>query len=102
MFFFFFCRLQIFFKINFFEIFVQEYHLSVKQIGFRSGPMFCQWYESSSSPYFVYASSEASGKSTCASVRADLNLHCLPMHSEPKIHVLPIMASSLKHFQLEF
>ena len=32
-----FCRL-IFFKINFFEKFFQEYHLSVKQIGSRLGP----------------------------------------------------------------
>ena len=35
-----FCRLQIFFKIIFFEKFFQEYHLSVKQIGSRSGPTF--------------------------------------------------------------
>ena len=28
-----FCRLLIFFKINFFENFFQEYHTSVKQIG---------------------------------------------------------------------
>ena len=34
-----FCRLLIFFKINFFEKFLQKYHLSVKQIGSRSGPM---------------------------------------------------------------
>ena len=36
------CRLLIFFKINFFEKFFQEYHLSVKQIGSRSGPTFCR------------------------------------------------------------
>ena len=35
-----FCHLLIFFKINFFEKVFQEYHLSVKQIGFRSGPIF--------------------------------------------------------------
>ena len=36
------CCLLIFFKINFFEKFFQEYHLSVKQIGSRSGPTFCR------------------------------------------------------------
>ena len=30
-----------FFKINFFEKFFQEYHLSVRQIRSRSGLMFC-------------------------------------------------------------
>ena len=29
-------------KITFFENFFQEYHLSVKQIGSRSGVMFCR------------------------------------------------------------
>ena len=37
-----FCRLLIFFKINFFEKFFHEYHLNVKQIGSRSGPTFCR------------------------------------------------------------
>ena len=37
-----FCRLLIFFKINSFDNFFQEYRLSVKQIGTRSGPTFCQ------------------------------------------------------------
>ena len=37
-----FCRLLIFFKINIFEKFFQEFHLSVKQIGSRSGSTFCQ------------------------------------------------------------
>ena len=36
-----FCRLLIFFKINFFEQFFQEYHLCVKLIGPRSVPTFC-------------------------------------------------------------
>ena len=36
-----FCCLPIIFKINFFEKFLQELHLNVKQIGSRSGPMFC-------------------------------------------------------------
>ena len=34
-----FCRLLIFFKINFFDKFFQEYHQSVKQFGSRSGPI---------------------------------------------------------------
>ena len=33
-----FCRLLIFFKINFFEIFLQEYHQSGKQTGIQTGP----------------------------------------------------------------
>ena len=37
-----FCRLLIFFKISFFENFSLEYLQSVKQIGYRSGPTFCQ------------------------------------------------------------
>ena len=37
-----FCCLLIFFKINFFEGFFQEYHQSVQQIGSRSGLTFCQ------------------------------------------------------------
>ena len=37
----FFCRLLIFFKINFFEKFFRDYHQSVKQFGFRSGPTYC-------------------------------------------------------------
>ena len=38
-----FCRLLIFFKVNFFEKFFQElYQLSVKQIGPRSDPTFCR------------------------------------------------------------
>ena len=37
-----FCCLLIFFKINFFEKKNQKYHLSVKQIGSRSGPTYCQ------------------------------------------------------------
>ena len=36
-----FCRLLIFFKIDFFKKFFQEYHQSVKQFGSRSGPTFC-------------------------------------------------------------
>ena len=36
-----FCRLLIFFKINFFEQIFREYHLTVKQFGSRSGPTFC-------------------------------------------------------------
>ena len=36
-----FCRLLFFFKISFFEKFFQEYHLSVKQFGSRSGPPKC-------------------------------------------------------------
>ena len=36
-----FCRLLIFYKINFIEKFFQEYHLSVKQIGFL-GPICLQ------------------------------------------------------------
>ena len=35
-----FCPLLIFFKINFFKIFFQEYHQSVKQFGSRSVPTF--------------------------------------------------------------
>ena len=35
-----FCCLLIFFKINFFEKFFQEYHQSVKQFESRSGLMF--------------------------------------------------------------
>ena len=35
-----FCSLLIFFKINLFEKIFQEYHLSVEQIGSRSGPHF--------------------------------------------------------------
>ena len=35
------CRLLIFFKINIFKKFFQEYHQSVKQFGSRSGPTFC-------------------------------------------------------------
>ena len=31
-----------FFKINVFENFLQEYHQSVKQCGFRSGPTLCR------------------------------------------------------------
>ena len=37
-----FYRLLIFFEIDFFEKFFQEYHLSVKKFGSRSGPTFCQ------------------------------------------------------------
>ena len=37
-----FCCLLIFFKINFFEKFFQEYHQSVKQLGSRSGPTICR------------------------------------------------------------
>ena len=33
-----FCHLLFFFKINFFKKYLQQYHLSVKQIGSRSGP----------------------------------------------------------------
>ena len=36
-----------FFKINFFEKFFQQYHLSVKQIGSRSGLMFCRVWSGS-------------------------------------------------------
>ena len=36
-----FCQLRIFFKIIFFKYFFQEYHLSVKQIGSRSGQTLC-------------------------------------------------------------
>ena len=36
-----FCRLLVFFKINFFEKLFREYHQSVKQFGFRSGPTYC-------------------------------------------------------------
>ena len=32
----------LFFRINFFEIFFQEHHQSVKQFGSRSGPNVCQ------------------------------------------------------------
>ena len=43
-----FCPLLILFcKINFFEKFFQKYHLSVKQIGSRSGPTFCQAWSGS-------------------------------------------------------
>ena len=38
----FFCLLLIFFKINFFEKFIQKYDQSVKQFGSRSGPTFCR------------------------------------------------------------
>ena len=37
----FFCRLLIFFKINFLEKFFQEQYKSVKQFGSRSGPTLC-------------------------------------------------------------
>ena len=37
-----FCRLLIFFKLNFFEKFFQAYHQSVKQFESKSGPGFCQ------------------------------------------------------------
>ena len=40
------CPLGIF-KINFFEIFFQEYHQSVKQFGSRSGPTFCRAWSGS-------------------------------------------------------
>ena len=40
--FYFFCCLLIFFKINFFEKFFQEYQLGVKQIGSRSCPTLCR------------------------------------------------------------
>ena len=46
-FFMFFSRLLIFFKNNFLEKFFQEYHLSVKQIGIRSGLAFCQAWSGS-------------------------------------------------------
>ena len=42
-----FCCLLILFKINFSEKFFQEYHLSVKQIGSRSGPTFCRAWSGS-------------------------------------------------------
>ena len=38
----FFYRLLIFFKINFFQKFFQEYHKSVKQFESRAGPTFCR------------------------------------------------------------
>ena len=38
----FFVACWFFSKLTFFEKLFQEYHLSVKQIGSRSGPMFCQ------------------------------------------------------------
>ena len=38
----FFPRLLIFFKINVFEKFFEEYHQSVKQFGSRSGSTFCR------------------------------------------------------------
>ena len=41
------CRLLIFFKINFFKIFFQEYYQSVKQFGSRSGPKKCRSWSGS-------------------------------------------------------
>ena len=42
-----FCRSWFFSKSSFFEKFFQEYHLSVKQIGFRSGPTYCRAWSGS-------------------------------------------------------
>ena len=46
-FFFFFVICGFFSKINFFKKIFQEYHQSVKQFGFRSGPTFCQAWSGS-------------------------------------------------------
>ena len=46
------CRLLMFFKFNFFEKLFQEYHLSVEQIGSRTGPTFClQWLSADGTQY---------------------------------------------------
>ena len=42
-----FCSVLIFSKSNFFKNFFQEYHQSVKQFGFRSGPTFCRAWSGS-------------------------------------------------------
>ena len=43
----FFCRLLIFFKINFSKKFFQKYHQSIKQFGSRSGLTYCQAWSGS-------------------------------------------------------
>ena len=58
-----FCYLLIFFQIDFFEKFFQEYHLSDRQIGSRSGPAFC-WACSGSNLFtkVIYQQTTLGGK----------------------------------------
>ena len=65
------CRLLIFFRINFFKQFFQEYHQSVKQLGSSSGLKFC-WVWSGS----ILFTKIISGQQVATSRQ---RVNCLPM-----------------------